>query len=232
MDVMTARILVVDDEEPIADLVATTLRYEGFDVATAASGSEALAKARTFRPDAVVLDVMLGDLDGYEVLRRMGDGGRTVPTLFLTARDTPEDRVRGLTLGADDYIGKPFSLAELVARVRAVLRRADPGAGARPATLTFADLTLDTEAFHAERGGTRIELTPTEYRLLHYLMLNPRRVLTKAQIVDHVWQYDFGGDMNVVETYVSYVRKKVDRLGEPLIHTVRGFGYVLKHAGE
>jgi len=226
---MSERILVVDDEEGIADLLATTLRYEGFDVATAGSGHEALSRAEAFRPHAIVLDVMLPDLDGYEVLRRLGEEGSQVPILFLTAKDAPDDRVRGLTLGADDYIGKPFGLAELVARVRAVLRRTRGTQPAEePARVTVGDLALHTDTFHAERAGERIELTPTEYRLLHYLMVNARRVLSKHQIVDHVWNYDFGGDMNVVETYVSYLRKKIDRLGPPLIHTVRGFGYVMR----
>jgi two-component system OmpR family response regulator len=222
-----SRILVVDDEPNITDLVATALRYEGFEVDTAHDGRAALAKAVSFRPQLLVLDVMLPDLDGFEVARRLRQEGRRVPMLFLTARDATEDKVRGLTLGGDDYVTKPFSLEELLARVRAVLRRvrSSPEEGAR---LRFADLELDEETREVFRGSTPIELTPTEFKLLRYLMLNPRRVLSKAQILDHVWEYDFGGDANVVETYISYLRKKIDSLGPPLIHTLRGAGYSLR----
>ncbi len=222
-----ARVLVVDDEESITDLVATTLRYEGFEVAVARDGADALDRARGFGPDLVVLDVMLPDIDGFEVARRLADGGHRVPILFLTARDAVEDRVRGLTIGGDDYVTKPFSLAELVARVRAVLRRAGAITTAAP-RLRFADLELDEDTREVWRAGELVELTATEYRLLHYLLANPRRVLTRAQILDHVWDYDFGGDARVLETYVSYLRKKLDSLGPPLIHTVRGVGYSLR----
>jgi len=217
----------VDDEPNITDLVATALRYEGFEMATAATGREALEQVTKFRPHLIVLDVMLPDLDGFEVARRLRQEGRRVPILFLTARDATEDKVRGLTLGGDDYVAKPFSLAELLARVRAVLRRVDEATEAS-SRLVFADLELDEETREVFRGETPIELTPTEFKLLRYLMLNPRRVLSKAQILDHVWEYDFGGDANVVETYISYLRKKIDTLGPPLIHTLRGAGYSMR----
>ncbi len=227
MEDAQSRILVVDDEPNITDLVATALRYEGFEVDTAHDGRTALDKAVSFRPQLLVLDVMLPDLDGFEVARRLRQDGRRVPMLFLTARDATEDKVRGLTLGGDDYVTKPFSLEELLARVRAVLRRvtASPDEGSR---LRFSDLELDEDTREVFRGTTPIELTPTEFKLLRYLMLNPRRVLSKAQILDHVWEYDFGGDANVVETYISYLRKKIDSLGPPLIHTLRGAGYSLR----
>ncbi len=222
-----SRVLVVDDEPNITDLVATALRYEGFEVDTAGSGRAALEQVVRQRPHLVLLDVMLPDLDGFEVARRLRQEGRRVPILFLTARDATEDKVRGLTLGGDDYVTKPFSLAELLARVRAVLRRVQDG----PETssrLVFADLELDEETREVFRGSTPVELTPTEFKLLRYLMLNPRRVLSKAQILDHVWEYDFDGDANVVETYISYLRKKIDTLGPPLIHTLRGAGYSMR----
>jgi two-component system OmpR family response regulator len=224
---LVSRVLVVDDEPNITDLVATALRYEGFEIATAATGRAALDQVAAFRPHLVVLDVMLPDLDGFEVARRLRQEGRRVPILFLTARDATEDKVRGLTLGGDDYVAKPFSLAELLARVRAVLRRVQEG-GEGSSRLAFADLELDEETREVFRGPTPIELTPTEFKLLRYLMLNPRRVLSKAQILDHVWEYDFGGDANVVETYISYLRKKIDTLGPPLIHTLRGAGYSMR----
>lgn len=221
------RVLVVDDEQAITDLVSTALRYEGFEVASAATGRDALRAAERFHPHLVVLDVMLPDLDGFEVQRRLSVEGWKIPVLFLTARDATEDKVRGLTMGADDYVTKPFSLEELVARVRAVLRRAGRD-GAESAKLQFADLEMDEETREVLRGGKLIELTPTEFALLRYLMLNPRKVLSKAQILDHVWHYDFGGDANVVETYISYLRRKIDAEGPPLIHTVRGVGYSLR----
>jgi two-component system, OmpR family, response regulator len=227
MEQRSERVLVVDDEPNIADLVATALRYEGFEVQTAANGRAALDGVDTFRPDLVVLDIMLPDLDGFEVARRLRQQARKVPILFLTAKDATEDKVRGLTLGGDDYVTKPFSLEELLARIRAVLRRVSDGADAQ-SRLSFADLELDEETREVFRGQTSIELTPTEFKLLRYLMLNPRRVLSKAQILDHVWEYDFGGDANVVETYISYLRKKVDSAGPPLIHTLRGAGYSLR----
>jgi two-component system OmpR family response regulator len=222
-----ARILAVDDEPAITDLVTMALRYEGFEVASAASGREAIDAATAFRPHLIVLDIMLPDIDGFEVARRLARDGNKVPIVFLTARDATEDKVRGLTLGGDDYVTKPFSLAELVARVHAVLRRAGVDEDAA-ALLTFADLQMDDDTREVRRAGQPIELTPTEYRLLRYLLVNPRRVLTRAQILDHVWDYGFGGDAGVLETYVSYLRKKLDPLGPPLIHTVRGVGYSMR----
>ena len=222
-----ARVLVVDDEVYIADLVGTALRYEGFEVRKAAAGREALAAAAEFRPRLIVLDVLLPDLDGFAVAERLRAAGERVPILFLTARDATEDKVRGLTVGGDDYVTKPFSVEEIVARVRAILRRTDGPAEERR-LLRFADLELDEDSREVRRSGTVVELTATEYRLLRYLLVNARRVLTRAQILDHVWEYDFGGDAGNLETYISYLRKKLDALGPPLIHTVRGVGYVLR----
>jgi two-component system, OmpR family, response regulator len=222
-----ARILVVDDEESITELVGLALRYEGFTVATAGTGAQALARAAEFRPDLVVLDVMLPDQTGLQVCARLRAGGESLPVVFLTARDATEDKIAGLTVGGDDYVTKPFSLEELVARIRAVLRRTRP-APAEDGTLRLADLAVDDDAHEASRGGVRLELTPTEFNLLRYLLLNRGRVLSKAQILDHVWHYDFNGNDNVVETYISYLRKKVDRFAPPLIHTVRGVGYALR----
>jgi two-component system OmpR family response regulator len=216
----------VDDELNIAELVSMALRYEGFAVETAGTGRQALDRAAAFRPDVLILDVMLPDLDGFEVARRLAAGGGGPPILFLTARDTTDDKVRGLTVGGDDYVTKPFSVEELIARVRAILRRA--GAAADQSRLEFEDLELDDEAREVRRAGEAIELTDTEFRLLRYLMLNPRRVLSRAQLLDHVWQYDFGGDARVLETYISYLRKKIDAGRPRLIHTVRGVGYVLR----
>jgi len=224
------RVLVVDDEDAITDLVATALRYEGFAVSVAASGVDAMSMIRSNPPDVVILDVMLDDMDGFEVIRKMTSEGLRVPVLFLTARDTPEDRVHGLTLGADDYICKPFSLAELIARVRVALRRSHRASASE--TLHFADLEMNTETMEVRRGERLIELTPTEFKLLRYFLVNSRRVLSKDQIIDHVWHYDFNGDARIVETYVSYLRRKVDAVGQPLIHTVRGFGYTLRAARE
>ena len=225
-----ARVLVVDDEDAITDLVSTALRYTGFDVAVASTGRAAIATAATFRPELIVLDIMLPDLDGFEVTRRLRGDGVRVPVVFLTARDATEDKVTGLTIGGDDYVTKPFSLEELVARIRTILRRAGV-AGAETSRLVFADLELDDDAHEVTRAGTPIDLTATEFKLLRYLMLNARRVLSKAQILDHVWEYDFGGDANVVETYISYLRKKVDQIEPHLIHTVRGVGYTLRLPG-
>jgi two-component system OmpR family response regulator len=219
------RILVVDDEPHITDLVAMALRYEGFEVETAATGRTALKAVDEFRPALLLLDVMLPDVDGFTVAERLGSARARVPILFLTARDAVEDKVRGLTLGGDDYVTKPFSLEELVARVRALLRRA--GTAEQTGPLTFADLELDDDMHEVRRAGAPVDLTATEFRLLRFLMQNAPRVLSKAQILDHVWQYDFGGDANIVETYVSYLRKKLDILGPPLIQTVRGVGYRL-----
>jgi two-component system OmpR family response regulator len=224
---MVTRVLVVDDEPNITDLVATALRYEGFEVSVAATGREALRSVETFRPQLLVLDIQLPDLDGFEVMRRLNADGLKVPVLFLTARDATEDKVRGLTMGGDDYVTKPFSLEELIARVQAIMRRSGVSA-ASSARLTFADLEMDDDTREVWRGETPIDLTVTEYKLLRYLMLNARRVLSKAQILDHVWSYDFDGDAGVVETYISYLRKKVDADKPPLIHTVRGVGYTLR----
>ncbi len=222
------RVLVVDDEPNIAELLRMALRYEGWEVDTALSGVQAVNQARAERPDAVVLDMMLPDFDGMEVLRRLRSLHPDVPVLFLTARDSLEDRVAGLTAGGDDYVVKPFSLEEVVARVRALLRRTgarhDPGT----ARLVVGDLELDEDSREVFRGDDEIALTATEFELLRYLMRNPRRVLSKAQILDHVWNYDFGGQANVVELYISYLRKKIDAGREPMIHTMRGAGYVLK----
>lgn len=224
----TPRVLVVDDERSITDLVSMALRYEGLAVEVANGGRQALDRISSFRPQLVVLDVMLPDLSGFEVLERMtrdGIGGR-VPVLFLTARDTLEDKLRGFTLGGDDYMTKPFSVEELIVRVRAILRRVH-GDGQSP-RLSVADLELDEESHEVFRGEFPIDLTPTEFKLLHYLMLNSGRVVSKAQILDRVWQYDFDGNANVVEIYISYLRKKIDALGPRLIHTVRGVGYSLR----
>jgi two-component system OmpR family response regulator len=221
------RVLVVDDEPSITDLVALALRYEGFTVEKAATGRAALAAVGRFKPDLIVLDVMLPDLSGLDVLRRLSSEGRRVPVIFLTARDATEDKVHGLTIGGDDYVTKPFSIEELVARVRVVLRRHGEDVE-RGSKLTFADLELDEDAHEVRRGGEVIDLTPTEYRLLRYLLANAGRVLTRNQILDHVWDYDFGGEASVLETYVSYLRRKVDRRDPPLIQTVRGVGYVLR----
>jgi two-component system OmpR family response regulator len=223
------RLLVADDEPNIRELLAASLRFAGFDVTTAADGPEALAEARSGRPDLLVLDVMMPGVDGLQVVQRLRQEGSRSPVLFLTARDTTEDKVTGLTVGGDDYVTKPFSLDEVVARVRALLRRA----GSERTTdesgrLVYADLEMDTDTHEVRKAGESVALTPTEYKLLRYFLLNPNRVLSKAQILDHVWNYDFGGDSNVVESYVSYLRKKVD-LSEPrLLHTLRGVGYILR----
>jgi two-component system OmpR family response regulator len=221
------RVLVVDDEPSIVDVVSMALRYNGFTVAAAGTGNEALSQVRQFRPHVMVLDVMLPDMEGFDVARRLTAEHADVPILFLTARDATEDKIRGLTMGGDDYVTKPFSLEELIARLRNILRRTG-AADASSSQLTFADLELDDDTREVTRGGRPIELTATEYRLLRYLMLNPRRVMTRAQLLDHVWSYDFGGDGRVLETYISYLRKKVDADGPPLIHTVRGVGYSLR----
>ncbi len=223
------RVLVVDDEPNIVDVISMALRFQGFAVESAASGAEALAGVASFRPHLMLLDVMLPDMEGFEVARRLGARRAQVPIIFLTARDATEDKVRGLTMGGDDYVTKPFSLEELVARIRTILRRAGL-AGPESSTLSFADLELDEETREVSRAGAAIELTATEYRLLRYLLLNPRRVLTRDQLLDHVWEYDFRGDARVLETYVSYLRKKLDVHGPPLIQTIRGVGYALRMA--
>jgi two-component system OmpR family response regulator len=226
------RVLVVDDESTLSELLSMALRYEGWDVRTAADGLGAVRTARDFKPDAVVLDIMLPDLDGLEVLRRLRAEASEVPVLFLTAKDAVEDRVAGLTAGGDDYVTKPFSLEELVARLRGLLRRAGMAAAKQGSELGVGDLVLDEDSHEVRRGGTDVELTATEFELLRFLMRNPRRVLSKAQILDRVWHYDFGGQSNVVELYVSYLRKKIDAGRTPMIHTVRGAGYMLKPAAD
>ena len=224
------RVLVVDDEVNIAELVSMALRYEGWEVSAAHTGSKAVTAAREFRPDAVVLDMMLPDFDGLEVLRRMRSTLPDLPVVFLTARDAVEDRIAGLTAGGDDYVTKPFSLEELVARLRALMRRAGAQQAVTSSVLVVGDLELDEDSHEVRRDGQDIALTATEFELLRYLMRNPRRVLSKAQILDRVWNYDFGGQANVVELYISYLRKKIDAGREPMIHTMRGAGYVLKPA--
>jgi len=221
-----ARLLVVEDEPDILELLSASLRYVGFEVATATGGFQALRAVERARPDLVVLDVMLPDLDGFEVARRLRGGGR-IPVLFLTARDGTEDKVTGLTLGGDDYVAKPFSLEEVIARIRAVLRRTAGGLPP-PARLRVADLELDEESHEVWRAGGRVQLSPTEFKLLRYLMTNAGRVLSKAQILDHVWNYDFRGDSGIVESYVSYLRRKVDTAEPRLLHTIRSVGYVLR----
>src|SRR5213595_288667 len=221
------RVLVVDDEPNIVDVISMALRFQGFDVESANTGSQALAAVAAFRPHLILLDVMLPDMEGFDVANSLGAQRSRVPIIFLTARDATEDKIRGLTLGGDDYVTKPFSLEELVARIRTILRRAGL-AEAESSRLVFEDLELDDDAHEVLRGGELVELTATEYRLLRYLMLNPRRVLTRNQLLEHVWDYDFGGDARVLETYVSYLRKKLDAHGPPLIHTVRGVGYALR----
>jgi two-component system, OmpR family, response regulator len=225
------RVLVVDDEPNICALLSATLRLMKFDVRVAICGREALVAAAEFEPHLVVLDVMLPDLDGFQVAERLRSGsGPAVPVLFLTARDAVEDRISGLTVGADDYVTKPFSLEEVVLRIRAILRRSQTEPDGEPETgvLRYADLELDEDAHEVRRGGTVIELSPTEFNLLRYLLANAGRVVSKAQILDRVWSYDFGGDGRIVESYVYYLRKKIDRLQPPLIHTVRGVGYALR----
>jgi two-component system OmpR family response regulator len=221
------RVLVVDDEPNIVDVVSMALRFQGFEVDSAGTGAEALSQVQAFRPDLIVLDIMLPDMEGFEVAKRLGAQRAKVPIIFLTARDDTNDKVRGLTLGGDDYVTKPFSLEELVARIRSILRRAGL-AEPESSKLVFEDIELDDDAHEVTRRGELIELTATEYRLLRYLMLNPRRVLTRTQLLEHVWEYDFGGDARVLETYISYLRKKLDAHGPPLIHTVRGVGYALR----
>ena len=221
------RVLVVDDEPNLAEVVTMALRFQGFEVQTAASGREALAAVHRFKPHLMVLDVMLPDMEGFEVAARLGAQRAGVPIVFLTARDATEDKVRGLSGGGDDYMTKPFSLEELVARIRTILRRTGQAAP-ESSRLSFEDLELDEESREVTRAGALIELTATEYRLLRYLMLNPRRVMTRAQLLDHVWNYDFGGDGRVLETYISYLRKKLDAHGPSLIRTVRGVGYGLQ----
>jgi two-component system OmpR family response regulator len=223
----THRVLVVDDEPNLAEVVTMALRFQGFTVETAGNGTEALVAVTKFKPHLIVLDVMLPDMEGFEIARRLGAQRAGVPIIFLTARDATEDKVRGLSGGGDDYMTKPFSLEELVARIRTILRRTGQ-ATPESSRLVFEDLELDEESREVTRAGVPVELTATEYRLLRYLMLNPRRVMTRAQLLDHVWNYDFGGDGRVLETYISYLRKKLDAHGPSLIRTVRGVGYALQ----
>ena len=222
-----ARVLVVDDEPNIVDIVSMALRYNDYDVVTANSGREALEAVSASKPDMIVLDVMMPELDGFEVAKRLGEQRSDIPILFLTARDTTDDKVRGLTIGGDDYMTKPFSVEELLARIGTILKRSGRGRK-EDGPLTFLDLELDDETREVFRDGNAIELTDTEFRLLRYLMNNPRRVLTRGQILDHVWEYDFAGDARVLETYISYLRRKLDLYGPGLIITVRGVGYALR----
>ena len=224
------RVLVVDDEASLTELLSMALRYEGWEVRTAADGTAATRAAREFRPDAVVLDLMLPDMSGLEVLRRLRADATDVPVLFLTAKDAVEDRIAGLTAGGDDYVTKPFSLEEVVARLRGLIRRIARIRVQDDALLAVGDLTLDEDSHEVRRAGEPVALTATEFELLRCLMRNPRRVLSKAQILDRVWNYDFGGQANVVELYISYLRKKIDAGRAPMIHTMRGVGYVLKPA--
>jgi len=220
-------VLVVDDEPNIVDVVSMALKFQGFAVESAGTGADALNAVADFHPHLMVLDVMLPDMEGFDVAQRLGAQRARVPIIFLTARDDTADKIRGLSIGGDDYVTKPFSLEELIARIRTILRRtglAEPDSG----RLVFEDLELDEETREVTRAGELVDLTATEYRLLRYLMLNPRRVLTRAQLLEHVWKYDFGGDARVLETYVSYLRKKLDVHGPSLIHTVRGVGYALR----
>ncbi len=224
-----ARLLVVEDDPNIVELLAASLRFAGFEVATATDGHSALRTAREFGPDLMVLDVMMPGIDGFEVVRRLSAEGNRCPVVFLTARDGVEDKITGLTIGGDDYVTKPFSLDEVLARIRAVLRRAAAGpVAATPARLSFADIELDDDTHEVFKDGAPVALSPTEFNLLRYFLENPGRVLSKGQILDHVWNYDFGGDANVVESYVSYLRRKVDTTQPRLLHTVRGVGYVLR----
>ncbi len=220
--------LVVDDEPNILELLSASLRLSGFEVRAVADGAEALRAAQEFRPDIVVLDVMLPDEDGFTVARRLRAEGDRVPVLFLTARDTVEDRIEGLTAGGDDYVSKPFSLDEVVLRLHAILRRVRPAEAGPSSGLRYHDLELDEDTYEVRRGGRLVSLSPTEFKLLRYLLVNAEKVVSKVQILDRVWNYDFGGDSRVVESYISYLRRKVDVDGPPLIHTVRGVGYMLR----
>ena len=224
------RVLAVDDESSLTELLSMAMRYEGWQVTTANSGTTAVKAAREVRPDAIVLDMMLPDFDGLEVMRRIRTEDPDVPVIFLTAKDAVEDRIGGLTAGGDDYVTKPFSLEEVIARLRALLRRSGAMSTRSDSTLVVGDLTLDEDSHEVTRGGTEISLTATEFELLRYLMRNPRRVLSKTQILDRVWSYDFGGKSSVVEIYISYLRRKIDAGRKPMIHTVRGAGYMLKAA--
>ena len=225
-----SRLLVVEDEPSIRELLAASLRFAGFDVDTASTGTDALRCVERERPDLILLDVMLPDRDGFEVVRRLRSGGLGVPVLFLTARDGAEDKITGLTIGGDDYVTKPFSLEEVIARVNAVLRRTKAQPEPPDNRLRYADLELEVDSHEVRRGGRLVQLSPTEFKLLHYLLRNAGRVLSKAQILDQVWHYDFNGEAGVVESYISYLRRKVDDVEPRLIHTVRGVGYVLRQS--
>ena len=230
-DGSAVRVVVVDDEPALRDLLSMALRYEGWDVRAAADGHSAMALVREFRPDAVVLDIMLPDIDGLQVLSRLRADGRDIPILFLTAKDSLDDRVAGLTAGGDDYVTKPFSLEELVARLRGLIRRSTAVISEdTDSVLRVGDLELDEDSYEVRRGDEVIELTATEFELLRFLMRNPRRVMSRAQILDRVWSYDFGGRSSIVELYISYLRKKIDAGRSPMIHTVRGVGYLIKAA--
>ena len=223
------KVLVVDDEPNIVELLTVSLRFQGFEVVNATSGQEALERAREFRPDAYILDVMMPNMDGFELLGKLRSESLDGPVLFLTAKDAVEDRIHGLTIGADDYVTKPFSLEEVITRLRVILRRGNvTNNSGEDSTLRYADLTLNDETHEVTKGGEIVELSPTEFNLLRYLMLNAEVVVSKAKILDNVWHYDFGGDGNVVESYISYLRRKIDTGDVPLIHTVRGVGYVLR----
>ena len=221
------KILIADDEDYLRDMLGTALRFAGFETALAKDGYDAIKQSQAFGPDLVLLDVMMPGIDGLEVCRRMRDDGDDTPVIFLTALDEESDRIQGFVKGGDDYVTKPFSLEELIGRIRAVLRRTQ-GSAAPTSVISYGDLEIDEEAHQVRRGGDLIDLSPTEYKLLRYLALNSERVLSKSQILDHVWQYDFDGDGSVVESFVSYLRKKVDHGREPLIQTVRGVGYVIR----
>ncbi len=223
-------VLVVDDETVLAEMVSMALRYEGWNIATAADGASAITAARSSRPDAVVLDIMLPDMSGLDVLRKLREQNPQLPVLLLTAKDAIEDRIAGLTAGGDDYVTKPFSIEEVVLRLRALLRRTGVTTEDSGAQIVVGDLVLDEDSHEVTRGGELVALTSTEFELLRFLMRNPKRVLSKAQILDRVWSYDFGGRSNIVELYISYLRKKIDSGRDPMIHTLRGAGYVLKPA--
>ncbi|MBC2591755.1 MULTISPECIES: response regulator transcription factor [Rhodococcus] len=228
-----ARILIVDDEPSIVELLSVSLKFQGFEVETAGNGAEGLDRARAFRPDAVILDVMMPGMDGFGMLRRLRADGSDAPVLFLTAKDAVEDKVSGLTLGADDYVTKPFSLEEVIARLRVILRRAGKvSEDERSSRITFADIELDDDTHEVWKAGRPVSLSPTEFTLLRYFMVNAGTVLSKPRILDHVWSYDFGGEVGVVESYVSYLRRKVDTGDKPLIHTLRGVGYVMREPRE
>jgi two-component system, OmpR family, response regulator len=223
------RLLVVDDEPNILELLSATLRFSGFEVASASTGHEALAMAQSFKPDLLVLDVMMPGIDGFDVARRLRAGGARTPVLFLTARDSDEDKITGLTIGGDDYVTKPFSLEEVIARIRSILRRTrglDGAAGS--SLLSVGDISLDEDSYEVTKAGELVELSATEFKLLRYFLHNPGRVLSKTQILEHVWSYDFGGDANIVETYVSHLRRKIDTTEPRLLHTLRGMGYALR----